>query len=75
MLLYLVKHTQPYIENSVRELTRLNDGLTGSEMKEMKRVIKYVIATGNKELKMIPQKKENITNIVAYSDSDFSGDK
>ena len=32
-------------------------------MKEMKRVIKYVIDTGNKGLKMTPQKKENIINI------------
>ena len=44
-------------------------------MKEMKHVIKYVLDTGNKGLKMTPQKKENIMNIVSYSDSDFSGNK
>ena len=44
-------------------------------MKEMKHVIKYVIDTGNKGLKITPQKKENIMNIVTYSDSDFAGNK
>ena len=34
-------------------------------MKEMKCVIKYVIDTVNKGLKMTPQKKENIMKIVA----------
>ena len=48
---------QPYIVNGVRELTRLNDGPTRNTMKEMKRVIKYVIDTGNKGLKMTSQKK------------------
>ena len=57
MLFYLAKHTRPDIANTVRELTRLNDGPTGNEMKEMKRVIKYVIDTGNKGLKMTTQKK------------------
>ena len=42
-------------------------------MKEMKLVIKYVIDTGNKGLKMTPKNKENIMNIVAYSDSGFTG--
>ena len=41
----------------------------------MKRVIKYVIYKANKGLKMTPHKKENIMNIVAYSDSDFAGNK
>ena len=57
ILLYLVKHTQPYIVNAVRELTRLNDGTTGNAMKEMKCVIKYVIDTGNKVLIITEQKK------------------
>ena len=39
------------------ELTRLNYGPTGNAMKEMKRVIKYVIDTGNKVFKMTPQKR------------------
>ena len=54
MLLYLVKNMRPDIANAVRQLTRLNDGPTGNATKEMKPVIKYVIDTGNKGLKMIP---------------------
>ena len=41
----------------------------------MKRVIKYVIYKVNKGLKMTPHKKENIMNIVAYSESDFAVNK
>ena len=33
ILLYLVKHMQPDIDNSVRGLTILNDGPTGNAMK------------------------------------------
>ena len=75
MLFYLVKNNRLDIKNAVRELTRLNDGPTGNAMKEMKHVIKYVIDTGNKGLKITQQKKENIMNIVTYSDSDFLGNK
>ena len=44
-------------------------------MQEMKRVIKYVIYTVNNGLKIKLQKKLNIMNIVAYSESDFAGNK
>ena len=54
VLLELVKHMRPDIANLVRELARLNDGTRGNAMKEMKRVIKYVIDTGNKGLQMKP---------------------
>ena len=45
---------RPDIENEVRELTRLNDVPTGNAMKEIKLVIKYLIDTGNKGMKMTP---------------------
>ena len=57
MLLYLVRHNRPGIENAVRALTILNYGPTGNPMKEMKCVIKYVIDTVNKGFKMTRQKK------------------
>ena len=41
----------------------------------MKCIIKYVLDTVNQGLKMTLQKKENIMNIVAYSDSDLVGNK
>ena len=58
ILLYLVKNTQPNIANTVKELTRLNDVPTGNATREIKRIIKYVIVTRNKGLKITPQKKE-----------------
>ena len=75
MLLYLMKNTRLDISNSMMGLTILNDGPTGNVMKEMKRVIKYVLDTGNKGLKMTPHKKENIRDIFVYSESDFAGNK
>ena len=57
MLLYLIKHTQPDISNSVRGLTRLNDGPRVNAMKEMKHIIKNVVDIGNQGLKVTPQKQ------------------
>ena len=74
MLLYLVKHTRPDIANAVRELTKLNDGPTASAMKELFRVIKYVLDTEHLGLKMSPD-SEDMWSILAFSDSDYAGDK
>jgi Reverse transcriptase (RNA-dependent DNA polymerase) len=74
MLLYLVKHTRPDIANAVRELTKLNDGPTASAMKELNRVIKYVLDTEDLGLKISPD-SDDMWSILAYSDSDFAGDK
>ena len=49
MLLYLVKHSRPDIANAVRELSKSMDGATASGMKELKRVIKYVLDTSQYE--------------------------
>jgi hypothetical protein len=43
MLLYLVKHSRPDIANVVRELSKVMDGATPAAIKEMKRVIKFVL--------------------------------
>ena len=48
MLLYLVKHSRPDIANPVRELSKVLDGTTPAAMKEMFRVIKYVLDTRGK---------------------------
>ena len=57
MLLYLIRYTRPEIANEGRELNILNEGPTGKATEEMKRIIKYVIDTVNKGLKMTTQKK------------------
>ena len=45
MLLYLVKHSRPDIANPVRELSKVLDGATVGQYKEMLRVIRFVLET------------------------------
>ena len=77
MLLYLVKHTRPDIANPVRELSKCLDGTSPAAYKEMLRVIKFVIDTKHLALKLKPTPlDENVKwELIAYSDSDFAGDK
>ena len=76
MLLYLVKHTRPDISNAVRELSKALDSPSPAAYKEMLRVIKYVLDTRNLALKVAPTDVgTNEWKIIAFSDSDFGGDK
>jgi len=75
MLLFLVKHTQPDLSNSTRELSKVMDKATEGHMKELCRVIKYAIDTKDKGLKLQPEDSDDKWSIRAYSDSDFAGDK
>ena len=77
MLLYLVKHSKPDIANATRELSKVMDKPTPSAMKELKRVMKYVIDTKNYGLKMSPKMMNADGNmeVVLFSDSDWAGDK
>lgn len=76
MLLYLVKHSRPDIANAVRELSKVMDGATPAAFKELKRVIKFVLDTKDLGLKIEPQSEKSETwKLVAYSDSDWAGDK
>jgi hypothetical protein len=72
-LLYLVKLSRPDLANSVRELAKVMDGANQAQEKELKRMIGYTIQTKEKILKI--KVKTNTWDIVAYSDSDFAGDK
>ena len=76
-LLYLVKHTRPDIANAVRELSKMLDCTTPSALKELRRVIKYVLDTETFGLKIFPDKanQNGILNLKMYCDSDFAGDK
>ncbi len=73
MLLYLVKLTRPDLCNPVKELSKMMDKATLGHYKAMLRVIKYVLDTKDYGLKYTPTEGE--WNMVAYSDSDFAGDK
>jgi len=76
MLLYLMKHSRPDIANAVRELTKVLDKPTPVALKEMKRVMKFVLDTENYGLRIEPTSLDNEKwTMVRYSDSDKAGDK
>ena len=77
--MFLIKYSRPDIANSVRELSKVNDGATEGQYRELMRIIKHVKDTRNHGLKYDVSKydiKELISWVVlAFSDSDFAGDK
>ena len=73
-LLYLVKHSRPDIANPVRELSKVMDGASAGQLKELYRVIKYVLDTKNYGLKCLPN-YEDTWKMEAYCDSDYANDK
>ena len=75
-LLYLVKHSRPDIANVTQELSKTTDKASKAGLKELKRVLKYVIDTKEYGLKIEP-KIDELTNwkMVMYTDSDYAGDK
>jgi hypothetical protein len=77
MLLYLIKHSRPDIANAVRELTKCLTGAHPAALKEMYRVIKFVLDTSSMGLLMEPkmEKGKLVFKLVGYSDSDWAGDK
>jgi hypothetical protein len=76
MLLHLVKHSRPDIANATRELSKIMDGATEGQFKELKRLIKFVIDTKWKGLKVKPDKiTEEVWTIRGFSDSDYCADK
>jgi len=76
MLLFMIKHSRPDLANCVRELTKCLDGASERAYKEMLRVIKYLLDTPDKGLKIFPQGfGKSRWLLVLYSDSDWAGDK
>ena len=72
MLLFLVKHSRPDIANATRELSKLMTNPTPCAMKELKRVIKYVLDTKEMGLKLHPINADTSDEfeIKLFSDSD-----
>ena len=58
MLLFLIKHSRPDICNAVRELSKCLDGPNEAAYKEMLRVVKYVMDTKDRGLKIAPTGEE-----------------
>ena len=76
MLLYLVKHSRPDIANQVRELSKVADGATPGHWKALIRMIKYVLDTKEKRLKIEPKMdSDDLFYMEGISDSEYSGDK
>ena len=70
-LLYLVKHSQPNIENSVREHSKIMDRANVQYWESLLKLIKYVVQTRNKTL---PKRGEhNLVNIEGFGDSKYGG--
>ena len=73
----LVNRTRPDVANAVRELSKMVDCVTPSAIKELRRVIKYVLDTRELGLKVEPVRTANNNNvdIEVFCDSDYVGDK
>lgn len=76
MLLCLPKYRRPDISNPVRELSKGMKEATWNALKELKRILKYVVDTRDLGLKLQP-KGGNMANweLTIYTDSDWAGDK
>ena len=76
MLLFLVKFSRPDISNSVRELSKANDGATEKHFRGLLRTVKYALDTKQKALMyQTGDRLETVWKLKAFCDSDFAGDK
>ena len=74
-LLYLTKHSRPDINNAVQELSKSMDGSFKLQLRELRRVAKFVLDTKDLELHIVPTMCDGIWHLEALSDSDFANDK
>ena len=70
-LLYLTKHSRPDITNAVRELSKSMDGASKLQLRELRRVEKFVLDTKDLGLCIVPNMSDGIWHLEALSDSDF----
>ena len=74
-LLYLTKHSRPDISNPVRELSKTMDAPAPAHLKEMYKLIRFVLETQDHGLKFKLMKSIRKWVLKALSDSDFASDK
>ena len=74
-LLYLMKHSRPDISNPVRELSKTMDAPAPAHLKEMYKLIRFVLSTKDYGLKFKLIKSIRKWVLKALSDSDFASDK
>ena len=74
-LLHLTKHNRPDICNPVRDLSKTMDAPAPVHLKEMHKIIRYVLSTKDYGLKFELRKDMRKWALKALSDSDFASDK
>ena len=74
-LLYLTKHSRPDISNPERELSKTMDAPAPAHLKEMYKLIRFVLSTKDYGLKFKLIKSIRKWVLKALSDSDFASDK
>ena len=74
-LSYLTKQSRPYITNAVRELSKSMDGSSKLQLRELRRVAKFVLDTKDLGLCIVPNMSDGIWQLEALSDSDIANDK
>ena len=74
-LLYLTKHSRPDICNPVRELSKTIDTPAPLHLKEIYKLIRFVLTTKDFGLKFKLMKNTKKWALKAISDSDFDRDK
>ena len=74
-LLYLTKHSRPDICNPVRELSKTMDALAPAHLKEIYKLIRFILSTKDFGLKFKLIKSIRKWVLKALSDSDFASDK
>ena len=75
MLLYLVKHSCPDLDNATRELSKANDDANSVAYKEILYVINCVINMKKPGIKIKPTSNSNKPwEFVCFSNSDYAGD-
>ena len=74
-LLYLTRHSRPDITNAVRELSKSMHGGSKLQLRELRRLAKFVLYTKDLGLHIVPTISDGIWHLEALSDSDYANDK
>jgi hypothetical protein len=75
MLLWLVKHSRPDLNNATRELSKVADGATEAHWKELLRTLSFTVNTKELALKLKPVKSSFLFYLEGISDSNYAEDK
>ena len=67
-LLYLTKHSRPDITDGVREQSKSMDGASKLQLRELRRVAKFVLDTKDLGLCIVPTMSDGIWQLEALSD-------